>query len=355
MHNYSTNIVYLGIDVHKRTYSITAVIDNRIVKKTSMPADKQALLSFILKHFPNCQIYSAYEAGFSGYGLHRFLQMNRVNNIVVHPASIEVVPKVRSKTDKRDSQKIAIQLAVGRLSCVNIPSIQRESWRSITRLRAQIIQERTRVACRLKSFLHYFDLLCWKHKGKANRKWMKGLTEQFKGDNDIEYCIKYYVKSWLDLDNALKLINKRLQEQAKRDISIDEIYRRQPGIGKTVARFLANELDDMSQFKSESALFSFIGLTPSEHSSGDHRWLGHISRQGNPMIRSLLTEAAWKAIKKDAKLEAFFDRLVRNTGSRKKAILGVARKLIGYIRAEFKREKLYMEERLNKGTDLCLR
>jgi len=128
------NNVFLGIDVHKRTYSVTAVSGNTVIKRASMPADKQALLAFIHKYFSSASVFSVYEAGFSGFGLHRFLESNGIKNTVVHPASIETTVNNRSKTDKRDSEKMAIQLSQGKLNCVNIPTLQREYWRTITRL-----------------------------------------------------------------------------------------------------------------------------------------------------------------------------------------------------------------------------
>ena len=100
------------------------------------------------------------------------------------------------------------------------------------------------------------------------------------------------------------------------------------------------ELGDLSQFKNERQLFSYTGLTPSEHSSGDNIRRGHITRQGNSRVRMVLCEVAWRAIKKDKDLKEFFDRLYPRTG-KKKAIVAVARKLIGRIRAAFRQQTLY--------------
>lgn len=343
------SIVYLGIDVHKRTYAVTAVSENTRIKRVSMPADPNILLAFIHNYFSKATVYSAYEAGFSGFGLHRFLVNNGIKNIVVHPASIEVASKNKVKNDKRDSEKIAFQLSHGKLHCVHVPSPQREFWRTITRLRSQYVKERARCACRIKSFLFYFSLLPHSHKGRTSCKWIKSLLTLQNINEDVLYCIQSYVQTWLYFNEKIKTIDKRLQEQAKKDYTVNNVYKKSNGIGLIASRILANELGDMSQFNSESALYSFTGLTPCEYSSGDHRRLGNISRQGNPIVRGILTEAAWKAIKKNPMLEIVFDRLVRNTGSRKKAILGVARRMIGHTRAEFKKKNTYKKE------NLCIR
>lgn len=338
----TTNNVFLGIDVHKRTYSVTAVSENKIVKRASMPADKTVLLAFIHKHFFPSPVFSVYEAGFSGFSLHRFLEENGIKNTVVHAASIETTVNNRSKTDKRDSERMAIQLSQGKLKCVNIPSTQREYWRIVTRLRLQYVGDRTRVACRIKSLLYYFDMIPYFHKGKTSRRWITNLLN-LELNEDLSYSLKNLVETWLNLDDRVKNIDKRLKDQAKKDSQINSVYMSTDGFGLTSARILANELGDFTQFKSEKALSCWIGLTPTEHSSGDHKWLGHITRQGKPLIRGILVECAWKAIKVNTDLAIYFDRIVRNTGSRKKAIVAVARKMICLIRTRFEKGDTFIK------------
>jgi len=107
--SYEGKIVDVGIDVHKRTYTVTCICEGAVVKRASMKATPEAFLEFLKKYFPGAQIHSAYEAGFSGFVLHRFLIKNGIENKVVHPAAIEVSSRDRVKTDKRDSLKIATQ------------------------------------------------------------------------------------------------------------------------------------------------------------------------------------------------------------------------------------------------------
>jgi transposase len=105
-----------------------------------------------------------------------------------------------------------------------------------------------------------------------------------------------------------------------------------PGIGMLTARTLTLELGDMSRFKSAKNLYSYIGLTPSEHSSGEQRRLGRISREGKPILRAMLIQAAWKAIGKDEALTEMYMRLKIKKGA-KKSIVAVARKLAGIARS----------------------
>ena len=96
----------------------------------------------------------------------------------------------------------------------------------------------------------------------------------------------------------------------------------------------------MSQFSNERSLFSHLGLTPSEFSSGENRRQGHITRQGSSRLRWILTEAAWQAIRKDQKLAEDFERISTRAG-KKRAIVAIARKLAGRIRACFRKGQLY--------------
>jgi transposase len=96
----------------------------------------------------------------------------------------------------------------------------------------------------------------------------------------------------------------------------------------------------MSQFSSERALSSYTGLTPCEYSSGEHVRKGHISRQGKPVLRSILVQCAWTAIRYDKSLREVFDRIGKRAGA-KRAIVAVARRLIGRIRACFRANTLY--------------
>lgn len=119
------------------------------------------------------------------------------------------------------------------------------------------------------------------------------------------------------------------------------MYRAAPGIGALSSRILANELESMRQFTNEKQLFSYTGLTPSEYSSGENKRQGSISRQGKSILRKILVQAAWRAIKQDDLLLKFFDRISVRSG-KKRAIVAVARKLIGQIRATFISGELYV-------------
>lgn len=337
MKDYTQKTVYIGIDVHKETYSVTAINDKEVVKKDTLIAEPEQLVKYIKRFFKGAKVNSVYEAGFSGFYLHRYLIAKGIHNIVVHPASIQISARDRVKTDKRDSLKMARQLSNGDLKPIRIPSEQRERFRMLTRTREALVNSRKRIGNQLKSLLHTQGLIGPYEDIKVSNPWIKKI-QSYEVAEEIKYCINMFVQIWLDFDAKIKEILKKLHEQAKKDKEIDMIYRSVPGIGALSARILSNELEDMKDFSSEKSVFSYTGLTPSEYSSGERKHLGNISRQGNPLLRKILVQIAWRSINLDKRLLEVFERIAKKAG-KKRAIIAVARRIIGCIRACFLKEK----------------
>jgi transposase len=123
-----------------------------------MPGTAEAVVALARKEFPGASVLAAYEAGYSGFWLHRKLEAAGIRCLVVHVASIEVSSRDMVKTDKRDSLKIAEQLAAGRLRGVRVPSIEEEQRRLLTRTREQLMNKKRRVMVQIRMRLHYFGL-----------------------------------------------------------------------------------------------------------------------------------------------------------------------------------------------------
>jgi transposase len=333
--------IFVGIDVHKTTYSISVAVDGKVFLKVgSMPADPSKLIDFLKKRFPDSPIKSVYEAGFSGFMLHRVLIANGIDNIVINAASIEIAANNKVKTDKRDSVKLAEHLARGMLHCIHIPTPEQELARLITRTRAQLIKERSRFGVQIKSKLMQFGFIAADDKRVLRAKLLAEFT-QLQLPPELAITISALADLWKKCNEQVMLMNLEISQQAHRDYILEEIYQGIPGIGPIIGRTLANELGDMSQFKGERDLYSFVGLTPSEHSSGEgHANRGRITKQGLGLIRGMLVEAAWTAKEKDPDLEKIYERLKVTRGG-KRAIVAVARRLAGRIRACLRQKKGY--------------
>jgi len=338
-HDYTGKKIFVGIDVHKATYSISVVCDGKLVKRDTLPAYPQRVVTYLQKFFNNAEIRSAYEAGFSGFGLHRHLKENGIDNIVVHAASIEIGSRDRVKTDKRDSMKIAFQLSANRLRGIFVPSTEMEDRRELSRLRSTFVKDRNRIAARLKQKANYYGLIGPEDSQKVCRQWIERLLRQPMGPG-LRHVVNELVDQWETFNKKIKELDHLMEIQAVEDEEKEKVYRSVKGIGKTSARILSNELGDMLQFSSERGLFSYTGLTPSEYSSGEHTRKGHISRQGKAVLRGILIQCSWVAIKHDPNLREIFERIAKRAGC-KRAIVAVGRRLIGRLRACFRNKTLY--------------
>lgn len=336
--SYTGKDVFIGIDVHKKTYTVVARVKGEVVKKWTTKASPQDLSQQLLKYFTGANIYSAYEAGFSGFVLHRELEKNGIHNLVVHAASIEVAVNDRVKTDKRDAMKLATLHEANRLKGIRIPSEAEESQRILSRTREQLVQDRTAVKNKIRMKLHQFGLIDAEDKHSMTHSFLEDLIDDCQS-KELIIAVNAYWRIWKSLDDEIKQIEHELKLQAKGDPN-EKIYRSAPGVGALSARILSNELGDMSQFKNERQLFAYTGLTPCEFSSGEKIIKGHITHQGNRQVRGVLIEVAWRAIDKDQVLAKFFQQLFPHAG-KKKAIVAVARKLIGRIRAAFSKGEEY--------------
>lgn len=343
MRDYTGKTVYVGIDVHKKTYAVTCISDGETVKRDTLKADAVLLSEYLKKYFKNAEIKTVYEAGFSGFVLHRHLVKEGIESIVVHAASVEISARDRVKTDKRDSLKLATQLSAGRLKGIYVSTEEREAYRELSRMREKVSKDKRRVGNRLKSLLMRQGLLGADDDEKISLKWLTKV-ENFDCHETVKITIRICTDEWRSLREQIKAIDVKLAEQARADEKIDAVYQSAPGIGNVHARVLANELEDMRHFANEKRLFSFTGLTPSEYSSGEHVRQGHISRQGRPVLRKVLVQAAWTAIKHDLSLLKIFERTSEKQG-KKRAIIGIARRLIGRIRSCFINNRPYQIQR----------
>lgn len=338
--SYVNKDIYVGIDVHKRTYRVHVQVEQTKVKNWSMSAEPMKLVEHLKKHYGVGTIHTAYEAGFSGYVLHRALTRAGFDSQVVHPAAIEVAANNRVKTDKRDAHKIASQLAAGRLRGIHIPDEAQENRRLLSRTRSQLVKERARLKNQLRMKAHQFGLIGPNDKREMSHRYMRELLAQPAVSETLRIVANALCQVWKSLDEQINQLVRQLKQQANSDPT-ETTYRSAPAVGPISARILANELGNMQQFDNERQLFSYIGLTPSEHSSGDHQRKGQITRQGNRAVRGVVIEIAWRAIRVDKALADHYQQLCTRMNA-KKAIVAVARKLIGRLRAAFRKGELYL-------------
>jgi transposase len=323
--------VFVGIDVHLKFYQVTCFCDGVRVHKFRCNAIPVELACSLLRMFQGAELESCYETGFSGFVLHRVLCEVGIKNRVVNAGDVETSSR-KDKTDKRDSQKLAEQLMGNRLKAIAVPTEEQELRRQLTRVREQLMRKRTSTKNQIRMRFHYFGLLAHNEKREMSFSLVREVLEKVDSPALVT-SIEVLVATWEGLDEQLKRVTTELNNQAKSD-EFEAIYRKLPGIGALSSRVLSNELGDLRRFPNMKALYRYTGLTPSEHSSAEKRRLGHISREGNSRLRHVLVEAAWNALSKDKGLKQYFDKLAARAG-KKRAIVAVARKLVGRARALF--------------------
>lgn len=246
--------------------------------------------------------------------------------------------KDKVKTDKRDCSKISVQLEVGRLEGIWVPTIDKEEARLLTRTREQMVRGRVRVGQQFKNRLYQFGMIPFDDETPVNESYINAYLKM-EMRISLREALNVLARVWKFVNQEIKSLKKDIREEGKKDKN-EAIYRSVPGIGAISSRILSNEIGDMSQFRNQRALYCHTGLTPSEFSSGEHKRKGHITHQGSSRLRWVLTEVSWQAIKEDPKLAHDFNRIAHRRG-KKRAIVAIARKLIGRTRACFQKGETY--------------
>ena len=331
--------IFMGIDVHKRTWAVTLVHCGTKLCRVSIKADIQELRKW-LSRYEGFKVFSVYEAGFCGFHLHYQLREMGIENIVTPPNKIPILTGDKVKTDKLDSLKLATFLSKGLLKAIYVPPKDQLDKRQIIRTREQLKRKRTRSINQIKALLiqNGVDL---------NSVGMsKAIIKQVQ-ELDLPNHTKLSVTMFLD---QIQLIEKQMEKlkEAYLATATDKEFGHNyhlilstPGIGPLIATALTYEVGDWGRFRNQKQVSAFFGLTPSEYSSGPHVYRGRITGQGNPILRSLVVEASWCLIKKDPAMGEFYTRVAGQTGSRKKAIVAVARKLVCRLHSMLKNNTEY--------------
>jgi len=322
-------VFFVGIDVHKKTYHVTGVWeDGREEFSKSMPADKEILVKY-LDRWRLSRIFAVYEAGYFGYALHDYLIEHGIECKVTPPSLVPGEYGNRVKTDRRDSRKLALYCAKGFLKGVYVPTVEERSHRQVIRTRRQLVNDRIRKQNQIKSFLTQYGIPLPDVVGKWSKQYMEKL-------NCLRLHDRWLQKSFMELIRAYEFVDGQIEEQTNllKELSKEERYRERvailrsiPGIGIIGAMEMLLELQDVERFSTADQLAAYVGLTPSQFSSGDHVHMGRITRIGKHQLRALLIEAAWILVRKDVKANETYKRIRARAGS-KRAIVAIARHLL---------------------------
>jgi transposase len=337
--------LFIGLDVHKKSWSVTIVIDGMEHRTFTQPPDPRALNNYLQRMFPGGSYNSAYEAGFCGYGIHRELKSLGINNIVINAADTPTSQKDKlHKRDPTDSRKIARELEKGSLRGINIFDRELEELRSLNRTRFYLMRDLRRSKNRIKSFLMYygvpippeFDNNQWTLKFIS---WLKQVRMKTPGGQDaFSHLIESYEHHRQQLLILSRILRLRIREY---DNELYSLLKTISGIGPLTSSALITELGNINRFQHIDHLSSFVGFIPRVRESGETTHTGGITFRCNTFLRTLLIEASWQAIRKDPSLMQYYQRHVINNKGHK-VIIKVARKLLNRIRYVMKNRQPYV-------------
>jgi len=335
--------IFIGIDLHKNHWHITMRTEEIELFSGSIPGTMESLYSQ-LEPYIHCDLYAVYEAGCFGFWLYDDLSACGVKVIVTPPSLIPVEQGNRVKTDRKDSKKLSHLLSKELLKEVYVLTPEERFHRTVIRRRRQLVRERVRIQHQITSELTLYGIPLKESSGAWSKSYSRNLRS-------IRFENRYMQESFQRLldgyDYFCELVKK--QTQLVKELAETETYRDRvkllvsiPGVGVLTAMEILVELSDIRRFARPEQLAAYVGLTPSEHSSGDNIRMGRITKTGKSHLRGQLIEAAWITIRKDKSIEAIYNRIKVRAGG-KRAIVAVARHLLLRVRKMLIQKCSYQE------------
>lgn len=337
--------LFVGLDVHKKSWSVTIVVDGMEHRTFTQPPDPETLQKYLSRSFPGGNYHSAYEAGYCGYGIHRRLNDLGIKNIVINAADIPSTQKEKlSKRDPVDSRRLARGLEKNSLHGIHVLDRDLEELRSLNRTRFYLMRDLRRSKTRIKSFLLYYDIPIPAE--LDNNQWTLKFVDWLKqvklqttaGKEAFSHLITSYEHHRQQLLTLSRIVRLRIKEHDK---ELYKLLNSISGIGPLTSSALITEIGDINRFPQIDHLASYVGLIPKIKESGETTHTGGITFRCNSFLRTLLIEASWQAIRQDPALMQYYQRhLVNNKGH--KIIIKIARKLLNRIRYVMKNRQPYV-------------
>lgn len=352
--------IHLGLDVSKNKIAVGILRWDERIPDTEMLINDEASVRRLIGRFPDRgRLRVCYEAGPTGFGLHRLLRSMGVACDVIAPALIPRAPGDRVKTDRRDCRRLARLHRAGELVAIRVPTESEEAVRDLCRARAAVVGDRTRIRHRLSKFLLRHDRV-WRESGWTLRheRWLVG--QRF-DDPALRSTYAHYRAMLTSCDAELAALEADLAHWYCHGPFTDAVARlgAYRGVASVGALTIASEVGDWRRFPAARTFMGFTGLVASEYSSGDAVRRGHITKAGNLHLRTQLIESAWayqhhpnlgvmlrrrqehvdpataaRSWSAQQRLCGRFRRLGARKSSRSVVAVAIARELAGFLWAE---------------------
>jgi transposase len=353
--------MFVGLDVHKETIDVSIAEGHRdgdVRHYGGIASDLEPLDKVVRAlRAPDRQLHFVYEAGPCGFGIYRHLTKRGEDCVVVSPSMIPKRSGDRVKTDRRDSLMLARLHRAGELRAIYVPDDTDEAMRDLVRAREDAVVVGTQAKYRLKAFLlrqgrRYPGREGWT---LPYRRWLADLSFPSAPQH---IALQEYRDAIAETEQRIDRLTEQLRQLAPtwRWAPVVAALQALRGVSFVTAVALVAELGDLTRFRHPRELMAYLGLVPSEHSSGPSVRRGGITKAGNPHVRRLLAEAAWAyqgiprigrqhayrqealskvvcdiAWKAQLRLTARFKRLVARGKAKPKVATAIARELTGFI------------------------
>jgi transposase len=341
--------VFAGLDVDKRSIAVTFTDHQGLVKSLRMPYSVEHLVSHVRKHFPDQRVVFAYEAGPTGYGLYDGLVAQDFRCLIASPSMIPKAPGQRVKTNRLDSVGLSENLRGGQLKGIHVPTPLYRELRHLTQLRDTFVSEMVGMKQRIKSLLLMEGMEF--PPAPAGSQWSFMVKNKLR-KLPCSSTVRFKLDQWLDSlefnEKQVLKTTREIRRFCQNDPELSQCIKYMmsvSGIGWIVASQLLARIGDWRELRNIRQLAGFLGLVPTEHSTGERTDRGSITHTGDERLRSKMIQASWSAIRKDAELREFFrsicHRHPRRQGPRV-AIVAVARKLSVRISVVLMKQRPYV-------------
>lgn len=328
--------VIIAVDLARSKWVYSCRWSGQEQRRLSTPGTLGHLQALVREYHPRCRVRVIYEACGFGYEIAWWLEEQGMEVHVVSPSTVERAPGTQVKTDRCDARHLGLKSARDLLKAIYIPRRDQHQLRQLSRTYGQAVADRKRQQKRVRMLLQEHGRI-GPHPSAgwtAYRSWL----DQQPLAASVALCVRELRQLREQADASVQRLRRALAEAARlpQYRPVVQALAGQSGVGPFTAIRFVLEIGDIRRFPSADSISHFLGLTPSEYSSGEMVHRGHLRKCGPGYLRAWMIQCAWACIRagKDPKLTAFFERLAQRAG-KKRAIVAVARKLAVRLRARW--------------------
>lgn len=328
--DFSGQNIYVGLDVHLSKWRVTILSEHLRLKSFEQPAGFEILYDHLINTYPGAELKVVFEAGFSGFWLQRLFAQNGVDCIVVNPGDVPSSHKEQlGKNDRIDSMRLASALRAGQLKGIYVPEEKMERLRALSRQRVLLSKRAVQTQNSIKSYLYYLGVSIPSNMDRRSKKYIEWLSQIEEKNGLSKFTLDQKINLLKYLRQEQMRLLKEIREILKEDqyAAVSKLLQSVPSIGPIIAFTLIAEVGDINRFANPKAFVSYLGLYPTESSSGEQIKKGRITPRRHAILRNLITEAAWVAARTDPSLQSYYGTLCKRMIPTK-AITRIARKVI---------------------------